>query len=343
MRKDMLKVAIFSARYKKIFNFVMPKIDDMTNQEVIQSFITYLLAERRYSPLTVRNYQRDVDEFVAWGVAESGDFSLLEVRAEDLRTWIMHLSDERSPRRGTEPRRSNASINRTVASIRSMYKFLRREGIVERDLFASIRSLRTGTRLPKFVVEGDMVRVVERIDRDLRSEEWVERRNALMVLMLYACGLRLAELIAVRIGDFEGDYSSLRVRGKGDKERQLPIVARLRREIKQYVSSQFSEQNICILPQNVLFLSRRGTPISRSDVQRSVARLLRECGVEGKASPHVLRHTFATHLLNEGADVREIQELLGHSSLRATQVYTHNNIAQLQRAYFSAHPREGAK
>lgn len=315
----------------------------MTNRQIIDRFIDHISAERRYSPLTVRNYRRDVGEFLAWGEAASGDFSLLEVRAEDLRAWIMHLSDARSPRRSSRPRLSNASINRTVASVRSMYNFLRREGLIERDLFAAIQSLRIGSRLPKFVPEGDMVRVVERIECDLRSEEWIKRRNALIVLMLYACGLRLAELVGVRIQDFEEDYATLRIRGKGDKERLLPIVERLRREIKRYVEEQFLSQNICILSQNTLFLSKRGTPISRSDVQRSVARLLRECGVEGKVSPHVLRHTFATHLLGEGADLRVIQELLGHSSLRATQVYTHNNIAQLQRAYLGAHPREGAK
>ncbi len=315
----------------------------MTNRQIIDLFIDHISAERRYSPLTVRNYRRDVEEFLAWGEAEGGDFSLLEVRAEDLRAWIMRLSDARSPRRGSQPRLSNASINRTVASVRSMYNFLRREGLIERDLFAAIQSLRIGSRLPKFVPESDMVRVVERIECDLRSEEWIKRRNALIVLMLYACGLRLAELVGVRIRDFEEDYATLRIRGKGDKERLLPIVERLRREIKRYIEEQFLSQNICILSQNTLFLSKRGTPISRSDVQRSVARLLRECGVEGKVSPHVLRHTFATHLLGEGADLRVIQELLGHSSLRATQVYTHNNIAQLQRAYLGAHPREGAK
>lgn len=313
----------------------------MTNSDVIELFINYISVERRYSPLTVRNYRHDVEEFVRWGEQQSGEFSLLKVDKSDLREWIMALSDERLADHGAKgrQRRSAASVNRMVASVRSMYKFLRREGIIERDLFVSITALRTSQRLPKFVPEGDMLRVVERLESDLRSGEWLARRNALMVMMLYGCGLRLAELTAIAPTHFEDDYRTLRVMGKGSKERVLPIVERLRCEIKRFVE-EFSEQKICIFDQNRLFLSKRGEPISRSDVQRSVARLLRECGVEGKASPHVLRHTFATHLLNDGADMREIQELLGHSSLRATQVYTHNNIAQLQRAYLSAHPRE---
>lgn len=305
----------------------------MTNAEIINSFLDYLTAERRYSALTVRNYRHDVEQFLAWGEASTseGDFDLLEVRALDIREWVMHLSDKHTM--------NNASINRAVASIRSMYRFLRRTGGIERDLFAAVRSLRTAQRLPKFVDEGNMHTVVERVRSDLRGEEWLGCRNALIILMLYACGLRLAELVAIDLQHFEGDYASLRVRGKGDKERVVPIVENLRREIKQYVA-RFSTEKICKNPEKALFLSKRGERISRSDVQRSVARLLRECGVHGKVSPHVLRHTFATHLLNEGADLREIQELMGHSSLRATQVYTHNNIAQLQRAYFGAHPRE---
>ena len=305
----------------------------MTNREIIDRFLDYLLSERRYSALTVRNYRHDVEQFLAWGESTTaeGDFELLEVRSADVREWIMHLADS-----GTM---NSASINRAVASLRSMYKYLRRKGIIERDIFTAVTAMRTARRLPKFVAEDDLRVVVERVRGDLRSEDWVTCRNALIVLMLYACGLRLAELVAVDVQHFDDGYSALCVRGKGDKERRVPIVEALRREIIVYVE-RFSAEKICINPEKALFLSKRGGRISRSDVQRSVARLLRECGVQGKVSPHVMRHTFATHLLNEGADLREIQELLGHSSLRATQVYTHNNIAQLQQVYAVAHPRQ---
>lgn len=305
----------------------------MTNREIIDRFLDYLLSERRYSALTVRNYRHDVEQFLAWGesTTSEGDFELLEVRSADVREWIMHLADG-----GTM---NSASINRAVASLRSMYKYLRRKGIIERDIFAAVTAMRTARRLPKFVAEDDLRVVVERVRGDLRIEDWITCRNALIVLMLYACGLRLAELVAVDVQHFDDGYSALRVRGKGDKERRVPIVEALRREIIVYVE-RFSAEKICINPEKALFLSKRGGRISRSDVQRSVARLLRECGVQGKVSPHVMRHTFATHLLNDGADLREIQELLGHSSLRATQVYTHNNIAQLQQVYAVAHPRQ---
>lgn len=304
----------------------------ISNTEIVERFLLHITSERRYSPLTVRNYRHDIDEFVEWGEQYSGkdNFLLQEVQSEDIREWIMYLAESRNLR--------PSSVNRTVASLRSMYRYLRREEIVERDLFAAISSLRTPQRLPKFVPEGDMVEVVESVLRHLQEGEWRDRRDALMVLIFYSCGIRLAELAGICDEDFENDYSTLRVRGKGDKERLVPIVPRVAVEIKRFVAKKFPP-NICTGREKTLFLSKQATPISRIDVQRSVARLLRECGVKGKCSPHVLRHTFATHLLNDGADMREIQELMGHASLSSTQVYTHNNIAQLQRIYFDAHPR----
>lgn len=315
----------------------------MQNSEVIALFRNYITAEKRYSPLTVRNYMRDVEEFMVWGVESGEEFSLATARSEDIRAYIMHLSDEKRVKGGrptTQPRLSPASINRAVSSLRTLYKYLRREGVVEKDIFAPVSALKTKQRLPKYVSEEGMVKVVDYVFRALESEEYIERRDAMMVLMFYACGLRLAELIAIDTDHFGNDYRTLRVRGKGDKEREIPIVERLRREIKRYVEQLFA-QNICKSQEKALFLSKQGERVSRIEVQRSVARLLLECGVQGKRSPHVLRHTFATHLLNEGADLREIQELMGHSSLSATQVYTHSNIAQLQRIYDAAHPRSG--
>ncbi len=303
----------------------------MDNGEVIGRFAGYLAAERRYSSLTVRNYLRDAERFAAWGAeASGGAFSLCEARSEDVRSWIVALSESGDM--------CSASINRTVASVRSLYRYLRREGLVTRDVFAGVSSLRTSRRLPTFVPDNRMAYVVREVLERLDSGDGRTRRDALMVLVLYTCGLRLAELTAIRRDDFAADFSTLRVRGKGDKVRMVPLLDRVAREIKRGFERN-SAENICPNGEKSLFLSSRGCPVSRSDVQRSVARLLRECGVQGKCSPHVLRHTFATHLLNDGADLREIQELMGHASLKATQVYTHNDIARLRQVYATAHPR----
>lgn len=310
----------------------------MQNHEIIDRFLNYITAERRYSPLTVRNYMHDIEVFTSWGASTSEEFRLDKVEGRDLREWLMALSDAKTER-GTR-QFSAASINRAMSSIRSLYKYMRREGIVESDVFATVKSLRTQKRIPKFITQQDMVSVVERVLAQLHSVDWVERRDALLVLMLYTCGLRLAEIRAIDHDHFDDNYNTLRVLGKGDKERMIPILKRVSAEIGDYITKNLAE-NICTSQEKALFLSKRGERISRSDVQRSVARLLRECGVQGKCSPHVLRHTFATHLLNDGADLREIQELMGHSSLRATQVYTHSNIAQLRSIYDVAHPRSG--
>ena len=310
----------------------------MYNQQIIERFRIHITAERRYSPLTVRNYMHDVEEFLRWGEMTSEEFCLDKGEGKDVRERIMTLSDSKTSE--GKPALSPASINRAVSSIRSLYKYLRREGIVENDIFATVKSLRTQSRIPKFVPDHEMADVVERVLTQLHSEEFIECRNALLVLMLYACGLRLAEVVAIDRNHFSEGLDSLRVRGKGDKERIIPITRCLREEIRRFMD-KFLSENICKSQEKALFLSKQGERISRSDVQRSVARLLRECGVEGKCSPHVLRHTFATHLLNDGADLREIQELMGHSSLRATQVYTHSNIAQLRNIYDVAHPRSG--
>lgn len=310
---------------------IMAKREPTDNSAMIENFISYITAEKRYSPLTVRNYLHDLESFTEWGLRDCGrNFSLKDVTSTDIGSWVMHLSDS--------GRLKSSSINRAVATLRSFYRYMRKRGIIQRDIFISVQALRTSRRLPSFVPEGDMMEVVDTVLRRLSNDNWKERRDALIVLMLYTCGLRLAELCGINISDFENNYSSLRVRGKGDKMRIIPLVGRVSQEVQRYLVQNYSD-NVCISQENALFLSKQGERISRSDVQRSVARLLRECGVQGKCSPHVLRHTFATHLLNDGADLREIQELMGHSSLSATQVYTHNNIAQLQRIYATAHPR----
>ena len=190
---------------------------------------------------------------------------------------------------------------------------------------------------PEFVPESRMTTIVSECGPD--SEDFQTERNSLIILMFYACGLRLAELVGIDRSDFSADYTSLRVRGKGDKQRMVPILEFLREKILHYLGL-IERQNICISSEKALFLTHKGKRISRSVVYRTVQEELTRAGVQGKKSPHVLRHTFATHLLNGGADMREIQELLGHAALQATQVYTHNSIARLREIYAKAHPRE---
>lgn len=296
---------------------------------MLDKFIRYLEAERRYSPLTVRNYRRDVKAFLAWLGVDDAAFDPRRVTSEDIREWIVHRSEQ--------GRLSAASINREVSSLRSFFRWLHRTGAVDRNVAKSVPSLRTSRRLPAFVPESRMSGIVSECRYD--SEGFVTERNSLIVLMFYACGLRLAELVDIDRGDFSDDFTSLRVRGKGDKERLVPVLEFLREKILHYLTL-IEGQNICNSSEKALFLTHKGKRISRMTVYRVVRGELEQSGVQGKKSPHVLRHTFATHLLNGGADMREIQELLGHASLQATQVYTHNSIARLREVYAKAHPRE---
>ena len=296
---------------------------------MLADFIRYLEAERRYSPLTVRNYRHDIELFLAWLGISDTDSDLRRVTTEDIREWIIF--------RNEEGRLSAASINREISSLRSLFRWLLRTGVVSRDVAAPVASLKTSRRLPAFVPESRMSGIVSDCEQD--SDDFTRERNSLIVLLFYACGLRLAELVGIDRRDFSEDYTSLRIRGKGDKERIVPILEFVREKILHYIGL-IERQNICISSEKALFLTHKGKRISRTEVYRTVRDELEKAGVQGKKSPHVLRHTFATHLLNGGADMREIQELLGHASLQATQVYTHNSIAKLREIYTKAHPRE---
>ena len=296
---------------------------------MLTEFIRYLSAERRYSPLTVRNYKHDVGQFLAWLDFDETRSDPRSITADQVREWIIHRTEK--------GKIGAASMNREIASIRTLFRWLLRTGAIEKDICRTIPSLKTSRRLPAFIPESRMTAIVsecEEADGDFETA-----RNSLVILMFYACGLRLAELVGIDRDDFSADFSSLRIRGKGDKERIVPMLEFVREKILHYIGL-IERQNICISSEKALFLTHKGKRISRTAVYRTVQEELDRAGVQGKKSPHVLRHTFATHLLNGGADMREIQELLGHASLQATQVYTHNSIARLREIYAKAHPRE---
>lgn len=301
---------------------------------MLPEFLRYIEAQRRFSPLTVRNYRRDIERFFDWlGVAEA-EFDPRRIGVADIREWIVFRSEQGGL--------GAASVNREVSSLRSFFRYLHRTGVVEKEIFRDISSLKTARRLPVFVPETRMTDVLEECAAAEQEPDFREVRNAVIVELFYGCGLRLAELVGSDRGDLSDDLSRLRVRGKGDKERIVPLMEFVREGLVRYLAA-IERLNICNSSEKALFLTQKGERISRSVVYRAVKERLERSGVQGKRSPHVLRHTFATHLLNGGADMREIQELLGHASLQATQVYTHNSIARLQEVYSRAHPREGGK
>lgn len=296
---------------------------------VITKFIEWLEAERRYSPLTVRNYRRDVADFLAWLKVSEEEFSPSLIKREDIVDWTIYLLEERGLK--------HSSVNRATASLRTLWHWMRAKGVVKEDIFGTVKQFKSPKRLPVFVAESRMEDVVNSLKEDIESGDFIRLRDAVIVLLIYTSGLRLAEVVGANAQDVASDFSSIRVMGKGRKERVQPLLQGMGEILKKYFS-QISSQNICITQNFPLILSQKGRRISQRTVERIVNRVLKSSGVQGKTSPHVLRHTFATHLLNRGADLREIQELLGHSSLKATQVYTHTDIERLKEVVSLAHP-----
>ena len=306
-----------------------------TEMDAIGQFISYIECERRLSPLTVRNYRRDITAFAGWWCARKGRageaFVPAEVTVEDIREWIMRRIDDEGIKA--------ASMNRELSSFKSFFRFLRMRKAVGSDIFQRISSLKTPRRLPTFVPETRMERLLDTLREESADEGFCGQRNALIVTLFYCCGIRLAELCGIRTGDFGDGYATLKVLGKGDKERMIPIIPEAQRRIAAYVDT-VRREGLASGADFPLILSEKGRPLSRSSIQRIVAAELGGAGVQGRKSPHVLRHTFATHLLNRDADMRDIQELMGHSSLKTTQHYTHNSIARLQEVYARAHPHK---
>lgn len=298
---------------------------------LVEGFITYIAAERRYSPLTVRNYRRDIADFLGFLDIAPDDFRPDAIQRADIEEWMVYLFEVRKLKA--------SSVNRGVATLRSFWHWMLGHNLATKDVVSTISQAKSASRLPVFVAESRMSDVVEQLRNDIASEEFEPLRDAMIVLLFYTAGLRLSELANATVGDISADYRTLRIVGKGDKVRIVPLIGRMGEIIKKYFS-QFSSQNICIDQKKALILSKKGEPINKRTIERIVDRKLKGAGIQGKTSPHTLRHTFATHLLNEGADLREIQELLGHSSLKATQVYTHTNIEKLKEVYATAHPRE---
>lgn len=299
----------------------------------IEKFISYLTVEKRYSELTIRNYSHDIECFSEWIMDNYAleEFDAGRVTVDDVREWIVKRLDE--------DKISPASLNRELSSLRSFWKFLRHKEYVREDIFSKISALKTQKALPVFVPETRMNSIIENVRGESEEEQYESLRDSLVITLLYGCGLRLAELLAITLNDISFDDATLKVRGKGDKQRIIPLQGEILDRIKEFVNIR----NIILQNrdnQHILMLSPSGNVISRSTISRIVKKEMCATGVQGRKSPHVLRHTFATKLLNSGADMRDIQELMGHASLKTTQHYTHNSIEQLKNVYRKAHPRK---
>lgn len=289
-----------------------------------ESFISYLRYEKRYSPHTVVAYKNDLDQFVSFYTKVVGEFDVNRVDAKLVRNWIVSLMEERlTPR----------SVNRKVTTIKAFYKFLMKGSVVDNNPALNLALPKIRKRLPNFVEANNLHHL---LDDGFFDSSFCGIRDKLIIALLYGTGIRLSELLYLKDSDFDTKGYLIRVLGKRQKERIVPYPREINNLLLQYIETRNRE--IGNLSEKLL-VTEKGSPVYEKLIYRIVTNNLAKVTSLEKKSPHVLRHTYATHLLNNGADLNAVKELLGHSSLAATQIYTHTTFEKLHDIYKQAHPR----
>ncbi len=293
--------------------------------QFIQSFLDYLKYEKRYSVHTLISYQTDLIDFIDFLETQFGGVSLSEVNHSYVRSWLASLKEKNL---------SAKSINRKISSLKSFFKYHLRIGTIVSTPMAQVISPKIGKRLPVFVKEDDTRKLVEALNQS--TENWKTLNAKMLVTIFYATGMRLSELINLKEKQVDFSKSQIKVLGKGNKERIIPISKEIAIAIQNY--QQLKKQSFEKI-EDILLVTEKGKKLYPRYAWLLVNQVLDGASTLDKKSPHVLRHTFATHLMNNGADLNAVKELLGHSSLASTQVYTHNTIEKLKGVYKKAHPK----
>jgi integrase/recombinase XerC len=291
-------------------------------------FIDYLKFEKRYSAHTVRAYRDDLDQFFAYLDATFGETTLFGISTPFIRSWLASLKEQKI---------TSKSINRKISALKSFFKYHLRTGQLEKSPMAGIISPKSGKRLPVYVEEKDMQLLIRQIDF---PDNWQGMTDRLLIKMFYSTGVRLTELVTLKTSQLDVSAATIRVTGKGNKERVIPLSVLLVEEIKRYQKEKLSQVG-CEGRElaETLFVNEQGKSLYVKYAYLAVRKWLSLVTTIDKRSPHVLRHSFATHLMNHGADLNSVKELLGHSSLAATQLYTHNSIEKLREVHKKNHPR----
>ncbi len=289
----------------------------------IDSFFDYLSYEKKYSVHTITSYKNDIHQFLDFINPNKDSFLIEDINYQQIRVWISSLMKDKISAR---------SVNRKLSSLKSFFKYLQRQQIIHNNPMSKISGPKTPKRLPVFVDEHQMEDLFSDIEFD---KGFNGLRDKLILDLLYQTGIRRSELTHLKEIDVDLFNSTIKVLGKRSKERIIPISLNLKRNLEGYLQVK-EEQN---LSNPMLLVSEKGHTLSEQSVYNTVKKYLSKVTTIQKKSPHVLRHSFATHLLNNGADINAVKDLLGHANLSATQVYTHNTIEKLKKSYKQAHPR----
>ena len=289
----------------------------------LEQFLKYLKFQKRYSHHTVTAYENDILQFSTFLSSIEQNFST--ANHQSVRAWIVNLMDD-----GLESK----SVNRKISSLRSFYKYLLKEDIVSKNPIVRVQTPKVAKKLPAFVSEEKLNAL---LNNNTFTNEFESVRDKLILELLFGTGIRLNELLQLKTNDVYLSEKTLKVLGKRNKERIIPLLPVIVDEIKDYLEQRNTLETI--VDTENLFLMLKGVKLNETFVYRIINDYFSTVSEKVKKSPHILRHTFATHLLNNGADINSVKELLGHSSLASTQVYTHNSLAELKKVYKNAHPR----
>ena len=283
-------------------------------------FIQYISSEKRFSEHTIKSYSSDISQFQHF---LSSEFDITnkveEISFQLIRSWIACLLEK-----GINPR----SVNRKISTLKTYFKFLLREGVLQENPMLKVISPKSKKRLPVFIEEDQIENLLNKVEFE---DGFVGERNKLIIEIFYVTGIRLSELINIKITSIDFENSLVKVLGKRNKERLIPLSSNMLEELKNFIKKYQIN--------HFLFTNLDGNKLYTKLVYRVVSKYIGKISSVNKKSPHILRHTFATHMLNNGADINAIKELLGHANLSATQVYTHNTIEKLKSVYKQAHPR----
>lgn len=312
-----------------IKNLTLPAAADTHN--AFDAWQRYLRTERRVSPHTIRAYTADVISFIEFLSAYHGTPTTLSLIADaplgDFRAW---LSDQARAGRG------NTSRARTLSGLKNFLSFLDKNGYLHNAAARLVRTPKRPRKLPKALAADEIFTLLANTTPDTTgAPEWVAWRDRALFTLLYGCGLRIAEALSLTLRDLPGDDRYLRVVGKGSKERQVPVLPQIITALNRYRAACPMAET----PDRPLFIGVKGDCLNQGMAQKAMRNLRAQLGLPESATPHALRHSFATHLLENGANLREIQDLLGHASLSTTQIYTDINAEEMLRIYKAAHPR----
>lgn len=289
-----------------------------------QPFLDYLKYEKRFSQHTILAYENDLTAFWDFIITQYGELKPAEISHLYIRTWLASLKDAGMTAK---------SINRKISTLKSYYKYIMKIGEVEQSPMVKIIAPKSEKRLPQFVADKDISTLFNYVEF---PDNWQGKTERLLLSIFYQTGMRLSELINLKEANISFYNQTLRVLGKGSKERVLPINQALLDLIKTYSTERKALENVTT---DNLLVTEKGRPLAPRQVYTIVKKYLSLVTTIDKRSPHVLRHTFATHLVNNGADLNAVKEMLGHSSLAATQIYTHNTIEKLKNIHQKAHPK----